>query len=338
MQQEQSIGEEKPISTADMSFPVSGLLCKSTEGALYLAIKSCGIGPGDYLIVPNLGSNDLAGALGRTGAVPILIDVDPEHWLIDLDLLEAFLMGHTLLNDHDQLAMRHNGAIIKGILVVHLNGNPADLDRLGFIAQRFYLPLIEDGTASSRTLFRSKPVGAWGDVGAIALDIHPAGYPSATGLLLARDKSRLDTAMQYAEAAEPYERPRLTDLDLATLQHSGQDKEKTREHILEESLCNIPQIRFQNTLRFAHRHSGTFMLETETAPELHAFLERHHIVTTSLAPPLNLLPPFRKSLYISQKDSAARLFDQVVCIPGVDMMPEETFGKIVPLIEQFFKA
>lgn len=331
MQQEQSTGEEKAMITADMALRVSALRCKSTEGALYLAIKSCGIGPGDYLITPNLGSKDLAGALGRSGTKPILIDVDPEHWLIDPGLLEGFLMGHTMLNDNDQLVMRHNRALVKGILAVHLNGNPADLDRLLFIAQRFHLPLIEDGTAASCAFFRSKPIGTWGDAGAIALSTHPAGYPSATGLFLARDKSRLDTVLEYAEGAEPYEGPLPGNPDLANL-----EKGVSREHLLEQRLYHIPQIRFQQIHPLAYRHSGTFMLETEAAPELHAFLEQHQIVTASLAPPLNILPPFRKSLCISTTDNAARLFNQVVCIPGLDIMPEEKFNEIAPLIKQFF--
>ena len=327
--------EQAETDSSAPEVPIHALLCKSAESALYLAIKACGIAPGDYLLVPDLGSGDLAGALLRTGVLPILFDVDPFSWLADLDLLEEFLMSNTMLNDANQLVMRRDGKPVKGIVAVHLNGNPPDMDRLRFIADRFLLPLIEDATESAGALFRSKPAGSFGETSALALSRQQAGYGSTAGLLLAKDKSRLQSAKEQGDALDPYERPQPADPGIA-LQILHPKAENSREHSLEESLSGIAALRFQQVHPLAWRCSGAIALESEAAPELHAFLEQHHIVTVSLAPPLHHLPSFRHCLYIRREDHASRLFDQVVVVPALHLLPSGDFEGIVFRIKEFF--
>jgi dTDP-4-amino-4,6-dideoxygalactose transaminase len=337
MQRNKSTKEQAETSRPAMELPVSGLLCKSAESALYLAIKACGVGPGDYLLAPDLGSADLAGALRRTGVLPLLFDVDPGCWLADLDLLEEFLMGNTMLNDADQLVMRRDGKAIRGIVIVHLNGNPADMDRLRFICDRFLLPLIEDATESVAAMFRSKPIGTFGETAACSLSRHPVGYATAAGLLLAKDEACFHRAQACGEMLDPHERPiPVQPGEVLHLPH--ETGEMPREYILQEHLREVPAIRFQKVHPLARQYSGAIALETAAAPELHAFLEQHQILTTSLAPPLHHLPSFRNSLYLHREDHATRLFEQVVVIPGLDLVTDEGFEKIASCIKRFFGA
>ena len=337
MQHNKSTEEQAETAQSAIDLTVSGLLCKSAESALYLAIKACGVSQGDYVLAPDLGSADLAGALRRSGALPILFDVDPLSWLTDLDLLEEFLMSNTMLNDADQLVMRRDGGAVKGIIAVHLNGNPPDMDRIRFIANRFVLPVIEDATESAGALFHSKPAGTFGETAALALSRYSAGYAPAAGLLLAPDKNYLLAAQAHSEAMEPHEKLQGGDLGKGQLLLPLQ-KKISREHFLQKSLSGIAAIRFQHVHPLAWRHSGALALETPAAPELHAFLEQHQILTASLSPPLHLLPPFRTSLYLRREDHATRLFDQVIVIPGLDLLSDEAFEKIALHIKQFFNT
>ncbi len=337
MQYDKLTEKQADTNRSATEMPVSGLLCKSAESALYLAIKACGIAPGDYVLAPDLGSADLAGALRRTGALPILFDVDPLSWLTDLDLLEEFLMSNTMLNDANQLVMRRDGGVVKGIIAVHLNGNPPDMDRLRFIADRFVLPLIEDATESAGALFRSKPVGTFGETAALALSRHPAGYAPAGGLMLAHKEAHLLAAQAHHASLEPHEKLHPADPDIGT-QLLHQQKQISREHLLEQSLSGITAICFQHVHPLAWRYSGALALETNAAPELQAFLEQHQILTASLAPPLHLLPSFRTSLYMRREDHATRLFEQVVVVPGLDLVGDEIFEKIAFCIKQFFNV
>ena len=336
MQRNKSTKEQAETSGPEMELPNSGLLCKSAESALYLAIKACGVGRGDYLLVPDLGSTDLSGALRRLGTHLILFDVDPHNWLADLDLLEEFLMANTMLNDADQLVMRRDGKPIRALVAVHLNGNPADMDRLRFIADRFLLPLIEDATESAGAIFRSQLTGTFGETAALSLSRHPAGYATASGLMLANDEVRFHTARECGEMLEPHERPLSINPgeELRLLRKAG---EASREHTLRESLKGISAIRFQKIHPLGRQSSGAIALETAAAPELHAFLEQHQIVTASLAPPLHYLPSFRNSLFLRREDHASRLFDQVVVVPGLDLVPDEAFENIAFCIKQYFK-
>lgn len=322
----------------DPKFPGSALLCRSAESALYLALKACGVAREDYLIVPNLGSAALAGALARIGAMPLIIDVDPGSWIIDLDLLEEFLMGHATVNDQDQLILRRDGKRIGAIIGVHLNGNPADLDRLRFIAHRFFLPLIEDASEAAGSLYRSRAIGSFGEAGVITLSHHPAGYDEAASLLLAPEENRLKIAQQAVRDADLHDVPHWVHLDIDNLPLLQQGREHTAQmqQLLLEKLEGLKKLRTQRVLSQAVHHFSTLALETEAAPELHAHLSQNGILTTTLTPPLRDLPAFRGQLYIRREDHASRLFDEVVRIPGVDRMQQEELLRIAETIRAFF--
>ena len=72
-----------------------GVACMNGTAGLHIAQVLCGIGKGDYVIVPNITFIATLNAVKYTGADPILIDVDGDDWQMDLDLLETFLFEKT---------------------------------------------------------------------------------------------------------------------------------------------------------------------------------------------------------------------------------------------------
>ena len=122
--------------------------CNSGTDALVLALRGLGIGSGDEVITASFSFFATAEAISAVGATPVFVDVDPETYLIDLNLIEAAITPAT-----------------KVLLPVHLFGRPVDMARIMDISHRHGLKVVEDCAQATGASWDSKPVGSWGDVG-----------------------------------------------------------------------------------------------------------------------------------------------------------------------------
>lgn len=122
--------------------------------ALYLAFRALGIGKGDEVLVQ--GNTYIASVMGITmnGATPVIIEPDEYHQ-IDADRLEEAITDKT-----------------KAILVVHLYGEAARMDRIVEICKKHNLRLVEDCAQSHGATFNGRMTGTFGDVGCFSF------YPS----------------------------------------------------------------------------------------------------------------------------------------------------------------
>lgn len=135
--------------------------------ALQIALMALGIGPGDEVITPGFSYIATAEAAAVLGAKVVYVDVDPVSYNMDPALLEAAITTRT-----------------RAIIPVSLYGQPADFDAINAIARRHSLPVIEDAaqsfgashkgrkscnlsTIACTSFFPSKPLGCYGDGGAI---------------------------------------------------------------------------------------------------------------------------------------------------------------------------
>jgi dTDP-4-amino-4,6-dideoxygalactose transaminase len=128
-----------------------GVAVGSGTDALYLALRACGIGPGDEVItVPHTAAATVA-AIELCGALPVFVDIDLGAYVMDPRELESAITQRT-----------------KAIIPVHLYGNPADMAGIGAIARRAGLWIVEDCAQSHGAAYRGRKTGAWGDVGAFS--------------------------------------------------------------------------------------------------------------------------------------------------------------------------
>lgn len=115
--------------------------------ALELAVACLGIGPGDEVILPTFTIISCAAAVVRAGAIPVVVDCDPETWNMDVSQIEARVTART-----------------KAIMVVHVYGMPVDMDPVLEIARQNRLFVIEDAAEAIGQTYRGKPCGSFGDV------------------------------------------------------------------------------------------------------------------------------------------------------------------------------
>ena len=143
------------------------ITCANGTDALQIVQMAFGIGPGDEVITPGFTYIATAETVAVLGAKPVYVDVNPKTYNLDVDKLEAAITPRT-----------------KAIIPVSLYGQCADFDAINAIANKYGLPVIEDAaqsfgamykgrkscnlsTVACTSFFPSKPLGCYGDGGAI---------------------------------------------------------------------------------------------------------------------------------------------------------------------------
>jgi dTDP-4-amino-4,6-dideoxygalactose transaminase len=130
--------------------------------ALHLILRGYGIGAGDEVIVPSNTYIATWLAASHAGATPVPVEPDARTYNIDPALIEAAITPRT-----------------KAIMVVHLYGQPADMDAINAIAKKHQLKVIEDAAQAHGARYKGRRVGSLGD--AAGFSFYPGKNLGAIG-------------------------------------------------------------------------------------------------------------------------------------------------------------
>lgn len=162
--------EQLERALADFAGTKYCITCANGTDALQIAQMALGIGVGDEVIVPGFSYIATAETVALLGATPVYADIDPRTYTLDVAKLEALITPKT-----------------KAIIPVSLYGQCADFDAINTVATQYGLTVIEDAAQSfgaeykgkrscslskiaCTSFFPSKPLGCYGDGGAIFTD------------------------------------------------------------------------------------------------------------------------------------------------------------------------
>ncbi|MDR3637896.1 MAG: DegT/DnrJ/EryC1/StrS family aminotransferase [Isosphaeraceae bacterium] len=129
--------------------------CASGSDALLLPLLALGVGPGDEVITSPYTFFATGGAIWRTGAKPVFVDIEPDTYNIDPALIEAAITPRT-----------------KALIPVHLYGQSADMDPINEVAARYGLSVLEDAAQAIGARYKGRRTGALGQSAAFSF------YPS----------------------------------------------------------------------------------------------------------------------------------------------------------------
>ena len=219
-----------------------GVLMVNGTITMEVALKALGIGWGDEVIVPALTFAATAYAPIAAGALPVIVDVTPETWCIDPDLVEAAITPRT-----------------RAIIPVHLGHHMADMDRIMEIANTHHLAVVEDCAHAHGQQWQGRGAGCIGSFGSFSHQSSKILTAGEGGTLLTNDDDlarRAHSIIDCGRAKDPEEKEftfganyRLGELHAALLvvameRFPAQQAERAENGALfEQRVAQVPGIR-----------------------------------------------------------------------------------------------
>jgi len=302
--------------------------------ALLFALLAMGVGPGDEVItVPNTFIATVE-AISQAGAKTVFVDIDPETYIMNPDLIEARITRHT-----------------KVILPVHLYGQVADMDKILAIAKKHNLKVLEDSCQAHGAIYKGKRAGSIGD--AAAFSMYPGknlGAFGEAGCIVTNDsaidkKVRLlrdhGQSVKYLHDVEGYN-GRLDNLQAASLRaklpflDEWTEKRRTIVHWYQKHLNGVSQVKLPKVNdSAAHVYHVYCALVTEPM-KLHEHLKTKGIFTAFHYPvPLHL-----QKAYVDRNEPKGtfpvteRCAEQLLTLP---QFPEMTEGQVKRVCDEIKK-
>ena len=151
----------------------------SGTAALHCAVAALELGPGDEVILPAWTWHSCFNAIVLAGALPVFAEID-ESFNLDPSAIEKCITPHT-----------------KVIMVVHLQGNPADLDPILALARKHKLRVLEDCAQSVGASYKGRPLGSLGDIGIYSLQMNKTITAGEGGAVVTSNPELFERASRF---------------------------------------------------------------------------------------------------------------------------------------------
>jgi dTDP-4-amino-4,6-dideoxygalactose transaminase len=313
----------------------------SGTDALVLALRACGVEPGDAVLTVSHTAVATVAAIELAGARPVLAEVEPETFTLDPAGLEAALQAA-------------GAADIKAIIAVHLYGHPANLPAILDIAARHGLKVIEDCAQAHGAAVQGRKVGALG-AQAAAFSFYPTKNLGALGDGGAVVTDDPDVAAQVRLLRQygwrqryvselPGLNSRLDELQAAVLRvklrYLDQENGRRREiaalynSLLAQTPLGLPPVR-PGATHVYHQ----YVVRSRHRDQLQAFLEAHGIGTMIHYPvPVHLQPAYRGRLRLANPLAGTEaLCREILSLPLYPHLSDADVERVGGVITDFYR-
>jgi dTDP-4-amino-4,6-dideoxygalactose transaminase len=323
---------------AKLSGVAHGVGVASGTDALMLALRACGVGTGDEVLLPPFTFVATGSAVSALGAKPVFADIRPDTYNIDPSELERRVTPRT-----------------RAIVVVHLYGLAADMDPILAFAKSRKLPVIEDNAQAIGASYKGRRTGSLGD--AACVSFYPTknlGACGDAGMVVtnsAQLAARVRTLRNHGQSEkyrsdEPGWNSRLDEIQAAILRvklrHLSDWQRARQSHAAEYSrlFSQIPGVMPPLAPEgFEHvYHQYTIRIEQRDA--LQKFLSERKIGSTVYYPyPLHLQPLYAP---LGHKPGdfphAERAAQEVLSLPMYPELRKEQIARVVETVAEFLKC
>jgi len=317
-----------------------GVAASSGTSGLHLAMHMLGIQRGHKVIVPNITFIASANAVAYTGAEPVFIDVNPETWQIDLDLLEEYLEE----NKHQN--------IIKAIMPVHVLGNMCNMPRLIEMANRYDIAVIEDSTEALGSYYNGQSAGSFGLMNVFSFNGNKIITTGGGGVIvtnneeLAKRAKHLSTQSKvnpttyyHDEIGFNYRLVNiLAAIGVAQMEQLPGfiEKKKYIDNYYREHLKGVGDIRFQKVEKEVNPNCWLFTFYTRKQKEVLEALQANNIIARPFWFPMNQLPMFTEKEYVMNNDHSRDIHAHCLSIPSSVNLEDTDLEKVVEVIRSCY--
>lgn len=166
-----------------------GIACANGTVAMHLAMATLGLEPGDEVIIPTFTMIATANAVTYCGAKPVLVDMEPGYWQMDLNQVEAKITPRT-----------------KAIVPVHIYGHPTDMDPLMALAEKHGIMVIEDAAEAHGAEYKGRRTGGLGHAAGFSFYGNKIITTGEGGMVTTNDRELAQLAWNLRDHAFSHER------------------------------------------------------------------------------------------------------------------------------------
>ncbi|MHB8731933.1 MAG: DegT/DnrJ/EryC1/StrS family aminotransferase [bacterium] len=323
----------------------------SGTAAMHVALLAIGVGPGDEVItVPNTFSS-VADVIILCGARPVLVDVEPDTYNMNVGQVEAAITPRT-----------------KAIMPVHMNGHPVDMDPLMAIARKHRLKVMEDVCHAAGAKYKGRYLGTFGDAGCFSFVQNKCiSVGGEGGMMVTSDPRVWETAMmlsnhgrghRWFEGHKAYHIYRAQQIEMVGFNYRQNELHSAIGRIQLKYLDGWNARRRENaalygTLLSRFRHDLTlpaakpyaehammrFVAQTPRRDELRAHLESRGVhVMVEYGTPIHLDHAYQ--LYCGAPEGTfpvtERLAQTILTLPCYQTLDANDIGYVAEAIRQFY--
>tara|TARA_B100001758_G_scaffold247953_1_gene269028 strand:+ start:11505 stop:12638 length:1134 start_codon:yes stop_codon:yes gene_type:complete len=336
---------EQELSRISSGYNVAAL--SSGTASIHLALILIGVQQHDDVLCSTFTFSATVNPIKYLNANPILIDSEEDTWNMCPDLLEIAIKKGISRNKKP-----------KAIIVVHLYGMPAQINKIVAIANKYNIPVIEDAAEALGSTYNSQPLGTFGDFGVYSFNGNKIITTSGGGALVSKNKEMIAKARflatQARDKAPHYEHSeigynyRLSNISaaigLGQLEILNQRVLKKREinKYYKKELSSIKQVSFLDEHKgsFSNFWLTTILLDKNSAIDreyLRLKLAKANIESRPLWKPMHLQPVFKECKFYVNGVSE-QLFERGLCLPSGTNMADEDIKRVIRIIKCIYEA
>lgn len=323
-------------SIIDYTGTSNALALSSGTAAIHLALRVLGIGEGDEVLASTFTFIGSVNAILYQGANPVFIDSDEKSWNLCPKLLNKYILSCEKKP--------------KALIVTHLYGMSADIQKIADICNMHGIYLIEDAAESLGATFDGKHTGTFGDFGIYSFNGNKILTTSGGGMLVSENREWIEKAKFYSTQAKEnyihYEHEEygynyrmsnvLAAIGVAQMEVIEDRVEKKREifECYKEFLSDVKEIRFMPELdnTRGNRWLSVITFENMDYNVVMKALEKINVESRPLWKPMHKQPLFKNAEAFIDGTSEA-LYAKGLCLASSTTMTKEDVRRISDVIK-----
>jgi len=313
----------------------SAAALSSGTAAIHMALKAAGVEAGDIVFCQSLTFSATANPIIYQNAIPVFIDSDKKTWNMCPKALERAFEKYTP----------------KAVIVVHLYGLSADIDKIVEICKKHDVSLIEDAAESLGTYYKGKHTGTFGDYGVFSFNGNKIITTSGGGMLVSDDEEKIAKvrfwSTQSRDPARHYQHSEIgfnyrmsnivAGIGRGQLKVLDQRVEK-KKHIYEfykRELGHLDGLEFMpiNDWNKPNYWLSCMTLNGCVRPlDIIKVLEAESIESRPIWKPMHMQPFFAGCDFIGEGVSE-KIFENGVCLPSDTKMSYDDLNRVIKIIK-----